>query len=206
MKRFTAALLLVLLTSNVVLAEVTDYEKKLEYKRKKIMILVKTRTIGETNAYSNTDSWSNTISPEAGYSTTYTSARSTSGSTFGMREISDWVVIRGGVREMNDVDLLEVTGHHAEARDIEAKIDDRDRWRTIGTIAGITGLIVAIAGTSAPSSGPIVAGAVVSIVGFAISSFNYSPKHFIAADYALELTDKYNVQLKKDLGIPVDFE
>ncbi len=206
MKRAISIILLLLISSNIAFAAETEYEKKLEYKRKKIVILVKTRTIGETNAYSTTDTWSNTVSPEAGYSQTYSSATTNSGSTFGFREVSDWVIIRGGVRELADVAFLEITGNAALAAEIQKKSDESEKWRTIGAITGITGLVIAIAGASASSTGAIAAGSILSLVGFTVSSLNTSPKHYIAADYALELADKYNIKLKKDLGLPVNFE
>jgi hypothetical protein len=184
----------------------TDYEKKLEYRRKKIQIMIKTAMKGETTAYADTDTWSSTISPEAGYSYTYSTGSTRSGSTVMVNEVTNWVAIRGGVRELSDVELLEIAGNREEAREVQAKIDERGMWNVIGATVGLLGLGVAIAGSSSGDSGTIVAGSIVSLIGFIASSFNMPKKHYIAADYALELTDKYNIKLKKDLGLPVEFE
>ena len=194
------------MSANLVLAAETDYEKKLEYRRNKIVILVKNRTVGETSAYSTNDTWGWTTSPEAGYSQTYTTGTTKSGSTVTLREVTDWMIIRGGVRELSDIDFLWLTGNDAKAKEVQNTIDEREKWKWIGTITGLVGLGIAISGGSSSSVGTITAGSLVSLIGFTIGSFNFPQKHYIAADYALEESDKYNIRTKKELGIPVDFE
>lgn len=206
MKRIVASVILVLFASNLALAEVTDYEKKLQYRREKIAILVKTHTIGETSGYSTTDTWGTTISPEAGYSYTYSSGTTRTNTQMMLREVSDWVIIRGGIREMSDVEFLTVTGNRDEAAAVQARMDERSKWNIIGVITGIGGLIVALVGSNNADTGTITAGSAVSLIGFFISSLNFPRKHYIAADYALEAADKYNIGIKKELGLPIDFE
>ncbi len=191
--------------SGVALAE-TDYEKKLEYRRKKIQIMVKTSMLGETSGYTSTDNWSSTISPEAGTSYTYSYGTQRTNSTVQFKEISNWVLVRGGVRELSDVEFLQITGNDAMARDIQAKIDERNKWMMIGTIGGVIGIGVAIAGSSNGDVGTLSVGTALSIIGFLVSSFNLPQKHYIAADYALEQSDLYNIRVKKELGLPIDFE
>lgn len=205
MKRLICIAILLFFSGNLAFAQ-TDYEKKLEYKRKKIDILVKTFLKGETSAYTTTDTWGTTISPEAGYSYTYTYGTTRRGETILLKEVSDWVIIRGGVRELSDVELLKITGNKEEAKETQAVIDERAKWMTIGTIGGILGIGVAIAGSSDGNTGTITAGSAISLLGFIISSLNLPQKHYIAADYALEETDLYNIRLKKELGLPIDFE
>ncbi len=206
MKRLIALVLILFSSANLALAAETDYERKLEYKREKIDILLKTRTLGETSGYATSDNWSTTISPEAGYSYTYSTGTTRTGSTVQFREISDWVIIRGGIRELSDLEFLTITGNSDKAREIQAKLDEADKWRMIGTITGLIGLGVAIAGASNSQVGTITVGSVISLIGFTISSFNFPRKHYIYADYALEERDKYNIRIKKELGLPIDFE
>jgi hypothetical protein len=200
-----ASLLILLLSSTVVFAE-TDYEKKLEYRRKKVQIMVKTSMLGESSGYTTTDNWSSTISPEAGYSYTYAYGTQKTNNTVQFKEISNWVIVRGGVRELSDVEFLQLTGNNADAKDIQAKIDERNKWMTIGTIGGVIGIGVAIAGSSNGDVGTLSAGTVLSILGFLVSSFNLPQRHYIAADYALEQSDLYNIKTKKELGLPIDLE
>lgn len=192
--------------STSVIAAETDYEKKLEYRRKKIQILVKTSVLGESSGYTTTDNWSTTISPEAGYSYTYSTGTARTGNTVSFKEVSNWVIVRGGLRELSDVEFLELTGNPREAKEIRAKIDDRNRWMTYGTIGGLIGIGLAIAGSASGDVTTITAGSILSIGGFLVSSFNLPQKHYIAADYALEQTDLYNIRLKKELGLPIDYE
>lgn len=207
MKKTITALLLFLFCANYALAiSDSDYEKRLEYRRKKIEIMVKTNTVGETSAYTDFNAWSSTISPEAGYSYNYTSGQSRSGVSSTVKEVSNWVIIRGGVRELSDTEFLSIVGDTDDAARVQATVDERDKWAMIGNVTGVIGICIAVAGSAAGETSTITAGAVVSILGFVLSSFNYQPKHYIAADYALELTDNYNIKLKKDLGLPIDFE
>jgi len=205
MKRAISAVLISILISTPVLAQ-TDYEKKLEYNRKKIQILIKTAMKNESSGYSDTDTWSTTISPEAGYSYTYTTGSTRTGSTTLLREISDWVIVRGGIRELSDMEFLKIVGDTETARRVQDEINERNKWRLIGTIGGLIGIGVAVSGSSDGSVGTITAGSVISLIGFLVSSLNFPKKHYIPADYALEQKDFYNIGLKRELGLPIDYD
>jgi len=56
------------------------------------------------------------------------------------------------------------------------------------------------------SSASISAGGVVTAIGFLISAFNSSQKHYLNPDYAQEEADNYNINLKKELNLPINFE
>jgi len=206
MKKIIASLLLVLFSSNFALAEMTAYEKQLEYRRKKIVIMVKSHTVGESSGYTTTDTWGTTISPEAGYSYTYSTGTTRTDNSVVFREVSDWVIIRGGIREMSDLELLSVTGNNEEAAMVQAKMDERSKWNIIGVVTGIVGLGVALSGSGNSDTGTIAAGSAISLIGFFVSSMNFPRKHYIPADHAQEVADIYNISLKKQLGLPIDFE
>jgi len=207
MKKTISILLISLLTiSSIPAFAQSDYEKKLEYKRKKIVLLVKTAFRGESSGYRTTDTWSTTVSPEAGYSYTYSSGTTRSDKSITFKEVSDWVIVRGGIRELSDVEFLKITGNRKEAEKVQSEIDERNKWMWIGTIGGLVGLGVALAGSSNGEVGTITVGSAISLVGFFIGSVNMPKQHYIAADFALEEADLYNIKLKKELGLPIDFE
>jgi hypothetical protein len=205
MKRLIALIVLLFFCSTIAFAQ-TDYEKKLEYKRKKLDILVKTYLKGEASAYTASDSWSTTISPEAGYSYTYTYGTTRTDKSILFKEVSDWLIIRGGVRQLSDVEFLKITGNHGMAKEVQSEIDERGKWVMIGTIGGLLGIVVAVGGSSDGNTSTITIGSAISLIGFLISSMNLPKKHYIAADYALEESDLYNIRIKKELSLPIDFE
>jgi len=205
MKRLISIIILLLLIPNILFAQ-TLYEKKLEYRRKKTQILVRTYLKGESSRYSTHDDWSTTISPESGYSYTYSYGSDRSDRSITYKEVSNWVIIRGGVRELGDIEFLKLTGKRDEAKEVKSRMDERNKWMIIGTVTGLFGIGIGIAGSSDGTVGAITAGSIVSIIGFLISSMNLPQKHYITADYALEQSDLYNIKIKKELGLPIDFE
>jgi len=205
MKKIVCSILLLIFFSSTATAQ-TLYEKKLEYRRKKIDIMVRTRYVGEVEREKFGDIYEYTYTSEAGYSYKTTTTAERMGLTTEFKRVSDWVIVKGGIRELDDVEFLYLTENHKLAREIEGKVEARSRWRTIGMLTGLVGIGVIISGSGAGDSGTITTGAVISLLGVVIGAFNYPVRHYIYPDFAQEQADKYNIRLKKDLELPIDFE
>lgn len=205
MKRYIALLLLFVLAGGTASAE-SLYEKQLEYRRKRIEILVQTRYVSELEKQKEGDTHEYTYTSDGGYTYKTTTKDERTGITSELRKISDWVIVKGGIRELSDHEFLFLTGNDKSAREIQDKVQAREMWRNIGMLTGLIGIGVVIAGSNSADSGTITSGALVSLLGVMISAFNYPIKHYIYPDYAQEQADKYNIRVKRELELPVDFE
>lgn len=207
-KVFFISTLLLISFSGLIIAETSKddlYINQLNYHRNKLELLVKTRTISETSNYSSTDWTSTTYTLEA-YSQTYGSAATSSGSRAETREITVWKVIKGGVRQLSDAEFLDIVGKHGEAENIRKQEDSANKYRLGGMATSLAGLgYMLLASGQSNNSTAITTGGVVTAIGFLISAFNQSPWHYITSDYAQELMDDYNINLKKKLGLPINF-
>ncbi len=206
MRRLISILLIIIFGMSISFAQGTDYEKKLEYKRKKIEILVKTRLVGEVSGYTTTDIYETIISPEAGYQYKWGYATARTGGTTQYREVSDWIILKGGIRELSDLEFLEMTGNIERIQEISRIISERNRKMWIGNIIGLLGIGTVLYGSSQGSSGTITTGAIFTLAGIIMSTINSPQKHYIMPDFAQEEADKYNIRLKKSLGLPLEFE
>jgi len=205
MKKVICLILLFIFMGSTAFAE-SLYEKKLEYRRKRINILLKTRYVSELEKQKEGDTYEYTYTYDDGYSYKTTTKDERTGITSELKKISDWVIVKGGIRELSDSEFLYLTGNDKLAREIQNKVETREMWRNIGMLTGLVGIGIVVAGSSSSDSGTITGGALVSLLGVVISAFNYPVKHYIYADYAQEQADKYNVRVKKELELPIDFE
>lgn len=183
-----------------------QYLNKLAYRRDKLEIQVKHRTIDVSYGYATTDRWETTFTNEA-YTYKWGTDDTRTGSERETKEVSDWIILKGGLKELNDYEFLKTIGNQEEALKIKKIEDGKSHWRNIGNIMGLSGLIVMIAGSGSDDRTTYIsAGAAVALVGVLVNAFNMSPQHYIPVDYAQREIDLYNVKLKKDLGLPIDYE
>jgi hypothetical protein len=187
----------------------TDYEKKLEYRRKKVEVLVRTAYVGETSNYlsSDTSSWSYAATPE-GYSYGYSSMYGTTGGRSSFRPVSDWVIVKGGIRELSDIEFLDIVGDSEKAAEVQKIIDEKNSmtmWAIGCGVVGVAAVIGASSFTPVNSSQFGIGSAL--ILGGIVLAYLYAPqRHYLTPDYVQESADKYNIKLKKDLGLPVETE
>lgn len=205
MKKTICIILMLIFSSGIASAQ-SLYERKLEYKRKKIDILLRTRYVGEIEKEKYGDVYEYTYTSESGYSYKTTSTDERTGVTMEYKRVSDWVVVKGGLRELGDVEFLSLTGNHKLAGEIGAKVETRSTWRTIGMVTGLIGIGIVLSGAGTENSGTITAGGVISLLGIIIGAINHPVKHYIYPDFAKEQADKYNIRLKKELELPIEFE
>ena len=205
-KKTICLILFLSFLSSIAFAEETLYEKKLEYKRKKIEILVRSTFVGTERASSSTDIFETTYTPEASTTYKYGYITTEQAGTKMIQEVKDWIIVRGGIRELSDVEFLQLTGYQARAKDIGDNIDSKNNWLIAAAVVGIGGVAVMVSGASQGDSGTATAGGLITLCGILISSFNAPQRHYIAPDFAQEATDNYNIALKKSLGLPVETE
>lgn len=183
-----------------------EYINKLAYRRNRLSLTIKTKTIGEKRTYTVTDITSTTYSIEA-YTQTYGSIATTGLQRVEEKEITDWFIYKGGVRELNDLEFLELVGDRQEYLRVKQIDEQKAKMRLLGNISIGLGLATMLGG-AAFSSGQnvITGGAIVTTIGFFISAFNLAPHHYLQPDYAQEKIDEYNISLKKKYNLPLTFE
>lgn len=182
------------------------YINQLAYQRNKLELTVKKRIINENRSYSYTDIESSTYTWES-FSHTSADISTQSLSRAEAKEITDWYVYKGGVRELSDLELLELTGDNTILPRLIEMEDQKGRMRLIGDISIGLGLLAMIGGAAFSADQPVISGgAVATVIGFFISAFNQSPHHYIQPDFAQEKIDEYNVSLKKRLNLPLDYQ
>ncbi|MEE8638241.1 MAG: hypothetical protein V3T21_04250 [Candidatus Margulisiibacteriota bacterium] len=209
MFRKLALLFLVIAISTPALLadEISDQEyiNRLNYHRNKLELVTKKRQIDEKRSYSYTDIDSHTFSFEA-YSQTSTDISTQTLARSEVKEITDWYIYKGGIRELTDAEFLALVEDYAELEQVKGMENRKARMRTIGNIFIGTGLLVMIGGAALSAGEPtITAGALGMTAGFFLNAFNLSSVHYIQPDYAQEKIDEYNITLKKRLGLPLDY-
>lgn len=207
MKKIACFIISTIFISNIAIAqEETLYEKKLEYRRKKIEIHVRSMLVGRERGYTTTDIFETTYTPEATATYRYGYITTERMGTRVLQEVTDWIIVKGGIRELSDVEFLELTGNRAKAKKVRDTIASKNTWLLTAGIIGIAGIAVMVSGASEGNSGLATTGGVISLCGILISSFNAPQRHYITPDFAQEATDKYNIALKRRLGIPIETE
>jgi hypothetical protein len=201
-------LLFIFLLQSVAFAQ-TDYEKKLEYRRKKIEIVSRSAYVGETSNYlsSDTSRYGYTSTPE-GYYYGSSSTFGTSGGRTVFREVSDWVIIRGRITELSDIEFLEIVGDREKADAVRKMTDDKNRLMYWGLGCGLLGVAAVIgAGSFTPvNSSQMAIGTALLLGGVILGYLSAPPRHYLRADNVQEGADKYNISLKKALGLPIETE
>lgn len=208
MKKLAWLILFVLVLQSVALSA-SDYEKKLEYRRKKLTVMVRSAYVGESSGYtsSDTDVFNITNTSEGfSYGNASTTGSSTRRTVY--RQVSDWVIIKGGIRELTDLEFLEIVGDNDRADEIQRTMDDKGRYLVWGIGCGILGIGSVIAAGAATPADPalMTVGSVLLLGGIVLSYISSSPYHYLTADYVQEKSDDYNIKLKKSLSLPIETE
>ncbi len=183
-----------------------EYRNQLAYRRDKLMLVSKRRIIDETRSYSYTDIDTMSYSWEA-YTYTDTDITTQSMARAEAKEVTDWYIYKGGLRELSDMEFLALVGDTAMLERIRTAEDQKAGMRNLGNISIGLGFLTMV-GAAAFSGGQttVTGGAVLMVAGFLINAFNLSPAHYITPDYAQEKIDEYNIALKKRLNLPLTFE
>ena len=209
LRKLSVLTALILFISAPLLAEPVseqEYINQLTYQRSKLELIVKKRIINENRSYSYTDIESTTYTWES-YSHTSSGISTQSLSRAEAKEVMDWYVYKGGVRELSDLELLELTGDNTALPRIREMEDQKGRLRLVGNVSIGLGLLTMIGGAAFSAEQPVISGgAFATVIGFFISAFNQSPHHYIEPDFAQEKIDLYNVELKRKLNLPLDYK
>jgi hypothetical protein len=182
------------------------YRNQLAYRRSRLQLVTKKRLIDVKRSYSHTDIDTYSYTWEAyAYGTTDITTQSLAQAE--AKEVTDWYIFKGGIRELSDIDFLHLVGDKAKLELVKDWENQKAGMRNIGNASIGLGFLVMV-GAAAFSGGQsvITGGAVLMAVGFVVSALNTSPHHYIQPDYAQEKIDDYNINLKKKLDLPLDFE
>ena len=179
----------------------SKYKEQQEYKSKKIDILLSKgmQTVGSSYT-------SSTYFP--GYYSLFGSGWTTSSST--AYETTDWKIIQGGVQEISDVQFAALVN---DSNALKENSDAWDRYNNnvlIFGVIGVMGIVMTAAGLGAAGdSGVAVAavGIVAAVIGCGVCLSAKEPSgHLIAPGDAAKKAYEYNQGLKKQLGLPEDYE
>lgn len=182
------------------------YRSQLAYRRDRLMLVTKKRLIDEKRSSSYTDIDTISYSWEAyTYSDTDISTQSLARAE--VKEVTDWYIYKGGLRELSDIEFLELVGDRTGLERVLAIDGHRSRLQTVGNVSIGLGFLTMV-GAAAFSGGQtmVTGGAVLMAAGFFMSALNSPPAHYIEPDYAQERIDEYNITLKKRLNLPLSFE
>jgi|GEM_PF-835928 len=182
-----------------------EYINRLEYRNNRLELVTKKRHIDETRRYSYTDIDTHTYTYEA-YSTSSTDISTQALSRSEVKEITEWYIYKGGIRELSDADFLELIGDRQMYDYVVSQEQQKGRVRTIGNVLIISGTVIMVGG-AAMSAGEatVTGGALGMVTGFFLNAFYASPQHYIQPDYAQQKIDEYNIALKRKLGLPLNY-
>lgn len=206
-KLFVLILICLLLPYHVLAQETSDQEyiNKLKYRRNRLDLVTKKRKIDEERSYSYTDIDTTTYSYEA-YTHSATDISTQSMSRSEVKEVTDWFIYKGSIRELSDLEFLALVGEKAEYQRVEKLENQSANMRNIGNICIGSGLLIMLGGAMMSAGEAVVTtGAIGMTTGFFLNAFNLSPDHYIQPDYAQEKIDEYNINLKRQLGLPLDY-
>ncbi|MGB9613247.1 MAG: hypothetical protein ACPL4K_03610, partial [Candidatus Margulisiibacteriota bacterium] len=115
------------------LSQDQEYINKLTYRRNKLEIITKKRTIEEERYYTTTDIDTTTYTIE---SFTYTRGQIATERLrrFEPKEWTEWLILKGGVRALSDLEFLQLVGAQAEYNRVLALETNKAKWRLIGNI------------------------------------------------------------------------
>ena len=183
-----------------------EYRNQLAYRRNRLLLVTKSRLIDIKRSYSYTDIDTTSYTWEA-YTYSDTDIRTESMARAEAQEVTEWHIIKGGLRELSDLEFLALVGDSALLEQVRKMEEQKAGMRNIGNISIGLGFLTMV-GAAAFSGGQAVVtgGAVLMVGGFFLNAFNTSPQHYITPDYAQEKIDEYNINLKKQLGLPLTFE
>jgi len=183
-----------------------DYVNKLFYQHNKLEIATKTRTININKSYSSTDINYYTYTNEV-YTQNVGNIGTSSTALSESKQKTDWYIYKGGIRELSDLEFLDLVGERATYDKVRGQEEEKGRMQLIGNSTIAVGVIAMVGGAALSASQQIITGgALATAAGFFISAFNLSPRHYIQPDFAQSKSDEYNIALKKKLNLPLSYE
>ena len=209
LKKLTLLFLIILVWVPPLVAEELseqEYRSQLAYRRNKLELITKKRLIDEKRSYSYTDIDFTTHTWEA-YTFTTGDIATQSMARAEAKEITEWYIYKGRLRELSDLEFLALVGDQAKLARVKNIDDQKGRMRTVGNISIGVGMATMLGGAAFSADTPVIsAGAFTTAIGFIISALSAPPRHYIQPDYAQEKIDEYNISLKKRLDLPLEFE
>jgi hypothetical protein len=182
------------------------YINQLSYRHNKLEIIIKHRTVDINRSFTSTDINSTTFTYEA-LSQTWGNISTTSTARRETKDITDWFIFKGGVRELSDLEFLQLVGDRTQYERVRGLDESMGRMRLAGNIAIGLGISAMLGGASLSASQSIISGgALLTAVGFFVSAFNAPAHHYIEPDFAQNKCDEYNIALKQKLNLPLNFE
>src|SRR3989339_1625590 len=107
------------------------YVKQLNYRHNKLEVIVKHKTVDINRSYTSTDINSTPFTYEA-LSQTWGNISTTSTARRETRDITDWFIFKGGVRELSDMEFLLLVGDRSGYDRIRGLDESTGRMRLIG--------------------------------------------------------------------------
>ena len=178
-----------------------------EYKRKKIDIILSQDYVTETKGTTSS------IYFPGYYITTGTNFNnSTSTST----AYTNWKIIQGGNKEISDITFAKLIDDKEIVDSYNVKMKKFQKQTTTGLLMEVGGLLVGLGGLvcltseSAYNAGAYLfaAGLLSGLTGRLIETNTTNPDnyHLRSVDYASKQAFEYNQKLKKELGLPNNYE
>ncbi|MEA3493700.1 MAG: hypothetical protein U9R38_04875 [Candidatus Margulisiibacteriota bacterium] len=182
-----------------------QYINQLNYRNNRLELVTKHRKIDIQRSYGYTDIDTYSYSFEA-YSQSSTDISRQDMTRSEVKEVTDWYILKGRVRELSDAEFLRLVGDQQILDSVVSQENSKSGIRKIGNALIIAGTVVMVGG-AATSAGEqtITGGAIGMVAGFFLTALNASPQHYIQPDYAQQKIDEYNIALKRKLGLPLDF-
>ena len=205
--KIIALTLCILVSAIPVAAQISDQEyiNQLKYRNNSLKLVTKERLVNEHRSSSYTDIDTTTYSLEA-YSYTNTDIATDSLSRSEVREITEWYILKGGVRRLSDIEFLKIVGDLEMLSLAESIADQKAGMRNIGNIFLGTGILVMLGGVAGSAGQAVVTGGALAMTaGLFFNAFNHPPTHYIQPDYAQQKIDEHNIMLKKELDLPIDY-
>lgn len=195
----------------------SKYEEIQKYKNNRIDILLNSKYV------TNTSGVTNSMYFPGYYVTTGTSYSSSQSVT---QQETDWFVVRGGKVKITEAELAQLAEDQDAVRRIQsvqaqidqknAKINKRMNFGGImllsGTLATLTGLsdvLLADWLSDTIAASLFAGGLLAGVFGYAILTLNNPeqyPDHYFTIEEAVKLAETYNNKLKKNLGLPDNFQ
>ncbi len=198
---------LLFLAPNLYADPISDqqYINRLNYRNNRLELVTKHRKIDIQRSYGYTDIDTYTYSFEA-YSQSSTDISRHDIARSEVKEVTDWYILKGRVRELSDAEFLELIGDQRMLDSVVSQENSKSGIRKIGNTLIIAGTVVMVGGAATSAGEATVTGGAISMVaGFFLTALNASPQHYIQPDYAQQKIDEYNIALKRKLGLPLDF-
>lgn len=131
---------------------------------------------------------------------------------------SDWKIIKGGVKEISELDFANITKDNELQNRINLQLKKESKRAGIGAIIAVPSILIATAllidaSKAAPDPNypewkayTFAGAAGLGVIGFAIVMKKPYRGHYISVEAAAKKAQEYNKSLKESLGLPPNFE